>query len=262
MDLGISGRTALVNGGSAGMGRGAALALAREGANVFVSSRGEERLVATCEAIASETGAAVTPIVADHSSDAGRETILAACPSPDIFVATCAPPPFTNDFRDASREQMQEAFNTAFMSPIDFIGAFIDGMIERQWGRIVNISTGAAKYPAALRVLSGPPRAALANYCHAISKEVARHNVTINSILPGMHHTPGIEEVFAERGKASGRSYDEEVENFIKTFRIPARKFGDADDLGAIVAMLCGDQTSFMTGQSIAVDGGSGNSVF
>ena len=119
MDLGISGRTALVNGGSAGMGRGAALALAREGANVFVSSRGEERLVATCEAIARETGAAVTPIVADHSSDAGRQTILAACPSPDIFVATCAPPPFTNDFRDASREQMQEAFNTAFLTDAD-----------------------------------------------------------------------------------------------------------------------------------------------
>ena len=104
MDLGIRGRRALVNGGSAGMGRGAALALAREGAEVFISARGAERLEATCRAIAAETGAKVHPLVADHASDEGRAAILAAIPDPDIFVATCAPPPFTDDFRAVSRE--------------------------------------------------------------------------------------------------------------------------------------------------------------
>ncbi|MFZ9395971.1 MAG: SDR family oxidoreductase [Erythrobacter sp.] len=262
MDLGISGRKALVNGGSAGMGRGAALALAREGAEVFISARGADRLEESCAAIARETGAAVHAIVADHSSDAGREAILAACPDPDILVATCAPPPFTNDFREVSREEFEKSVRIALLSPIDYIKAVVGPMVERRWGRIVNISTGAAKYPAAMRVLSGPPRAALANYCHAISKELAKYNVTINSVLPGMHHTPGIEEVLAPRAAANGRSYDEEVAAFVDAVRIPAGRFGNAKDLGALVAMFCSDMAGYVTGQSLVVDGGIGTSTF
>lgn len=262
MDLGIRGKRALVNGGSAGMGRGAALALAREGCEVFISARGAERLEDTCRAIAEETGTRVHPLAADHASDAGRAAILAAIPDPDIFVASCAPPPFTGDFRNVSREDFEKSVATALLSPIDYIKAVTGPMVERGWGRIVNISTGAAKYPAAMRVLSGPPRAALANYCHAISKELAPHNVTINSVLPGMHHTPGIEDVLGPRAAANGRSYDEEVAAFVKAVRIPAGRFGDAEDLGAVVAMLCSAQASFVTGQSLVVDGGMGTSVF
>ena len=262
MDLGIAGRKALVNGGSAGMGRGAALHLAREGAEVYISARGEQRLVATCEEIAAETSAKVHPIVADHASDAGRDAILGACPDPDILVATCAPPPFTDDFQKVPRDQMEESIRIALLSPIDYIKAVLGPMIERRWGRIVNISTGAAKYPASLRVLSGPPRAALANYCHAIAKEVAQYNVTINSVLPGMHHTPGIEDVFTPRGAAHGRTYEEEVDAFVQAIRIPAGRFGDAEDLGAIVAMFCSEMANYLTGQSLNVDGGIGTSTF
>ena len=173
MDLGIRGRRALVNGGSAGMGRGAALALAREGCEVFISARGAERLEATCRAIAAETGAKVHPLVADHASEDGRKAILAAIPDPDILVATCAPPPFTGDFREVSREEFEQSVATALLSPIDYIKAVTGPMVARRWGRIVNISTGAAKYPAAMRVLSGPPRAALANYWRAFVAAVA-----------------------------------------------------------------------------------------
>jgi len=262
MDLGIRGKRALVNGGSAGMGRGAALALAREGCEVFISARGAERLEATCRAIAEETGARVHPLVADHTSEEGRKAILAAIPDPDILVATCAPPPFTGDFRTVSREAFEASVATALLSPIDTIKAVVGPMVERRWGRIVNISTGAAKYPAAMRVLSGPPRAALANYCHAISKELAPHNVTVNSVLPGMHHTPGIEDVLGPRAEANGRSYEEEVEAFVKAVRLPAGRFGDAEDLGALVAMFCSAQASYVTGQSLVVDGGIGTSTF
>lgn len=262
MDLGIRGKRALVNGGSAGMGRGAALALAREGCEVFISARGAERLEATCRAIAQETGADVHPLVADHAGEEGRMAILAAIPDPDIFVATCAPPPFTGDFRDVSREAFERSVATALLSPIEYIKAVVGPMVDRRWGRIVNISTGAAKYPAAMRVLSGPPRAALANYCHAISKELAPHNVTINSVLPGMHHTPGIEEVLGPRAAANGRTYDEEVEAFVNAVRLPAGRFGDAEDLGALVAMFCSAQASYVTGQSLVVDGGIGTSTF
>lgn len=262
MDLGIRGRRALVNGGSAGMGRGAALALAREGCEVFISARGAARLEATCRAIAAETGAKVHPLVANHASEDGRKAILAAIPDPDILVATCAPPPFTGDFREVSREEFEQSVATALLSPIDYIKAVTGPMVARRWGRIVNISTGAAKYPAAMRVLSGPPRAALANYCHAISKELARHNVTVNSVLPGMHHTPGIEEVLGPRAAANGRSYDEEVVAFVEAVRLPAGRFGDAEDLGALVAMFCSAQASYLTGQSLVVDGGIGTSTF
>ncbi|MCZ8370152.1 MAG: SDR family oxidoreductase [Porphyrobacter sp.] len=262
MDLGIAGRRALVNGGSAGMGRGTALALAREGCEVFISARGAERLEQTCRAIAAESGAKVHPLVADHASDEGRARILAMIPDPDIFVATCAPPPFTGDFRTVSREAFEKSVATALLSPIDYIKAVTGPMVARGWGRIVNISTGAAKYPAAMRVLSGPPRAALANYCHAISKELAPHNVTINSVLPGMHHTPGIEEMMNPRAAANGRSYDEEVAAFVKAVRIPAGRFGNAEELGALVAMFCSAQASFVTGQSLVVDGGMGTSIF
>lgn len=262
MDLGISGRRALVNGGSAGMGRGAALALAREGCEVFISARGAERLEQACKAIADETGAKVHPLVADHASEDGRKAILAAIPDPDILVATCAPPPFTGDFREVAREEFERSVATALLSPIDYIKAVTGPMVERRWGRIVNISTGAAKYPAAMRVLSGPPRAALANYCHAISKELAAHNVTINSVLPGMHHTPGIEEVLGPRAAANGRSYDEEVAAFVEAVRLPAGRFGDAEDLGALVAMFCSEMAGYVTGQSLLVDGGIGTSTF
>jgi 3-oxoacyl-[acyl-carrier protein] reductase len=229
---------------------------------VFISARGAERLEATCRAIAAETGAKVHPLVADHASDEGRAKILAAIPDPDILVATCAPPPFTGDFRGVSREDFEKSVATALLSPIEYIKAAVGPMIERRWGRIVNISTGAAKYPAAMRVLSGPPRAALANYCHAISKELAPHNVTINSVLPGMHHTPGIEEVLAPRAAVNGRSYDEEVAAFVNAVRLPAGRFGDAEDLGALVAMFCSAQASYVTGQSLVVDGGIGTSTF
>jgi 3-oxoacyl-[acyl-carrier protein] reductase len=262
MDLGIKGRRALVNGGSAGMGRGAALALAREGCEVFISARGPERLEQACREIAEATGATVHPLVADHASEEGRATILAAIPDPDILVATCAPPPFTGDFRTVSQEAFEKSVATALLSPIEYIKAVVGPMVERRWGRIVNISTGAAKYPAAMRVLSGPPRAALANYCHAISKELAPHNVTINSVLPGMHHTPGIEEVLGPRAAANGRTYDEEVDAFVKAVRLPAGRFGDAEDLGALVAMFCSAQASYVTGQSLVVDGGIGTSTF
>ncbi|WP_108812802.1 SDR family oxidoreductase [Sphingorhabdus sp. Alg231-15] len=262
MDLGISRKVALVNGGSAGLGRGAALALAREKTELFITARGEEKLHKSCEQMAKETGAKITPIVADHSSDAGREKILSICPEPDILVATCSPPPFTGDFRTVDREDWEKALSLTLLSPVEFIKAVIDGMIERKWGRIVNIATGAAKYPAAMRVLSGPPRSALVNYSVAVAKQVARHGVMINTILPGMHHTDGIRDMFESQAEANGTSYDEEVAQFVKQVRIPVGRFGDAEDMGAFVALFCSEMAGYVTGQSLTIDGGMGNSIF
>ena len=262
MDLGIRGRKAIVNGGSVGMGRSAALALAREGAEVFVSARREDRLVRACAEIAAETGAQVTPICADHSSPDGRARILAACPEPDILVGTCSPPPMTPDYRSITEAQWREAIDISLLSPIEFMRRVLDGMVARRWGRIVNIATVAAKYPGEIRVLSGSTRAALTNYTVAVSKVVAQHNVVINNLLPGMHHSAFVEQQFTERAQAKGTSYDEEVAEFSRDWRIAAGRFGECDDVGAFVAMFCSEQANYITGQSLVIDGGATTSTF
>ncbi len=262
MDLGIKGKKAIVNGGSAGMGRSSALALAREGVEVYVSARGEERLSATCAEIADETGALVTPVVADHSSEAGRTRILEACPEPDILVHTCSPPPFTGDYQQITESDWHESLGITLLGPIQFMQQLLPGMVERKWGRVVNIGTAGAKFPHERRALSGAPRAALVNYTVAISKVVAKDNVMINNILPGMFHTPGLEKAFESITEENGTTYDEEVEKTIQEHNIAAGKFGDPGDLGAFVAMFCSQFASYLVGQSLAIEGGVTNSTF
>lgn len=262
MDLGIAGKKAIVNGGSAGMGRGSVLSLAREGVDLYVSSRGEERLVKTCEDIAKQTGAKVVPIVADHSTDEGREKILAACPEPDILVGTCSPPPFTGDYQSVENIDWLGNLEVTLLSPVQFMKAVVPGMAERGWGRVVNIGTGAAKYPAQVRILSGPPRAALVNYCVAVAKVVAKNNVMINNVLPGMHHTASIEDRYNALAESNGTSYHEEIQKFVEEWKIPAGIFGDPEHLGDFVAMFCSEQAAFIAGQSLVIDGGQTNSTF
>jgi 3-oxoacyl-[acyl-carrier protein] reductase len=262
MDLGIAGRKAIVNGGSAGIGKSAALALAREGCAVWVSARGEERLRAACAEISAATDAWVTPVVADHATAEGRATILAACPEPDILVGTCAPPPMTPDYRAITEDQWHEAIRISLLGPVEFMKAVVEGMAQRKWGRIVNIATVAAKYPHEIRILSGGTRAALANYAVAVGKVVAKDNVTINTVLPGMHYTATVDELFNARAKAKGISFEQEVREFIDQWHIASGTFGEADDCGAMVAMLCSEQAKYTTGQSLVVDGGATNSTF
>ena len=262
MDLGIRGRKALVNGGSAGLGKGSAKALAAEGVELYISARGEERLLAAAEEIRKETGSTVTAIVADHASDEGREKILSICPDPDILVGTCAPAPFTPDFREVTVAQWHEHLAIGLISPIEFMRATVDGMCERGFGRIVNISTGAAKFPAELRTLSGPPRAALSNYTVAVAKAVAKYNVTINNLLPGMHHTATAAARFGTMAQEQGISYEEVVQNWIDEWRIPADRFGTIEEFGAICALFCSSQASYIVGQSLVVDGGVTNATF
>lgn len=262
MDLGIRGRKAIVNGGSAGLGRGSVLALAREGVDLYVSARGEERLARTCAEISAETGAMITPIAVDHSSYEGQARILATCPDPDILVHTCSPPQFTGDFNSITMDDWHESLGITLLSPIQFMQKLIPGMVERKWGRIVNIGTAGAKFPNERRILSGAPRAALANYTHAVSKVVAKHNVMINTIMPGMFRTAGIENALSEIAEANGTTYDEEVERIVTDHSIAAGKFGDAEDLGAFVAMFCSEFANYLVGQSLAIEGGVTNSTF
>ncbi len=262
MDMGIAGRRAIVNGASAGMGKAAALALAREGVDLVISARGEARLLATAKEIAAQTGVRVVPIAVDHGTPEGRERIFAACPEPDILVGTCSPPPMTPDYRQIDAAQWQATLDTSLLGPVQFIKAALDGMVARRWGRIVNIATVAAKYPLELRILSGAPRAALVNYSGAVALAVARHNVTINNVLPGMFHTAAIHDQLTARAEQNGSSYDVEVARMVEGFRIAAGRFGESQDVGALVCLLCSQFAGYITGQSIVMDGGSTRSTF
>jgi len=262
MDLGIRGRKAIVNGGSAGMGKAAAFALAREGVELVLSARGAARLHATAAEIAAATGVRVIPVVADHSQPEGFARILAACPAPDILVGTCSPPPMTEDYRSIDAAQWQTSLDTGLLSPVHFMNAVLEGMVARRWGRIVNIASIAAKYPLELRILSGAPRAALINYSGAVALRVAPHGVTINNVLPGMFHTAFTQEHLGARALANGTSYEAEVASFSEDFRVAARRFGDTQDVGALVAWLCSQFAGYITGQSIVIDGGATRSTF
>jgi 3-oxoacyl-[acyl-carrier protein] reductase len=262
MDLGIKGRKAIVNGASAGMGKAAAFALAREGVELCLSARGAARLQEAVAEIAGETGVQVVGVVADHSTSEGRARILAACPAPDILVATCSPPPMTPDYRQITTGQWQASLETGLMSPVHFMQAVVDGMVARRWGRIVNIATIAAKYPLELRILSGAPRAALINFAGAVALRVAEHNVTINSVLPGMFHTATVKEQFDARATVNGTSYAHEVAEFVANYQIAAKRFGEPEDVGTLVAWLCSRFAGYITGQSIVVDGGATRSTF
>jgi 3-oxoacyl-[acyl-carrier protein] reductase len=262
MDLGIRGRKGIVNGGSAGMGKAAAFALAREGVELVLSARGEARLHATAEEITAATGVRVVAVVADHSQPEGLRRILAACPAPDILVGTCSPPPMTEDYRSIDTAQWQTGLDTGLLSPVHFMNAVLEGMVARRWGRIVNIASIAAKFPLELRILSGAPRAALINYAGAVALRVVQHGVTINSVLPGMFHTAFTQEQFGARARANGTTYDEEVARFAESYRIAAGRFGDTQDVGALVVWLCSQFAGYITGQSIVIDGGATRSTF
>jgi len=262
MELGIKGRKAIVAGGSAGMGKESALALAREGVDVFLSARGEARLQASAHEISLATGARVVPIVADHGTTDGRARLLAVCPEPDILVITCSPPRFLASYLDPEPDEWASALSTTLIGPVELMRATVGGMAERGFGRVVNIGTIAAKRPHESRLLSGPPRAALCNYSAAIASGLAKSNVAINSILPGMFHTDSMDLRFEALAKQNGTTFEQEQDKWIAYVGIPAMKLGDAKDVGALCALLCSQFASFIIGQSIVVDGGQLSSTF
>jgi 3-oxoacyl-[acyl-carrier protein] reductase len=262
MELGIRGRKAIVAGGSAGMGKESAFALAREGVNIYLSARGEARLKASAHEIAEATGVQVVPIVADHGTAEGRARLLAACPDPDILVITCSPPRFLQSYLEPEPEEWMDALSTTLIGPVELMRSTVGGMAQRGFGRVVNIGTIAAKRPHESRLLSGPPRAALCNYTAAISSGLAKSNVAVNSILPGMFTTASMDEKFKIQAAQNGTTYEQERDKWISYVGIPASKLGDAKDVGALCALLCSQFASFIIGQSIVIDGGQLYSTF
>src|SRR4030081_3646060 len=183
LDLGISGRKAVVWGASKGLGRACGMALGRAGVELVITARTKETLEQTAEEIRKKTGTKVTAVAGDISTEAGRQAALTACPTPDILVNTCGGPPH-GDFREWSVEDWQKAVNANMLTPIMLIKATVDGMCERKFGRIVNITSGSVKSPIPNLGMSNGARAGLTAFCAGLARQVAKYNVTINGLMP------------------------------------------------------------------------------
>lgn len=264
MDLQIKGKKAIMAGGSAGMGRATAERLAEAGAELVITARGEERLKKAAEEISIKYGTKVMPIVADSSTEDGRQALFAACSEPDILVITIKPPEPNGDFLKVTADMWRASVETALIGPIEIMRHYIPGMQQRGWGRIVNIATFSAKNPMIWRLMSGPARSALLNYTASVSREVAHHGVIMNNLLPGMFATEGASEIMGAYAEAFALDFKPEVirEHFIRHNHIPAGFLGQADDLAPMAALLCSPLARFIVGQNIVIDGGQHASIF
>ena len=256
MDLGIRGRKAIVCAASAGLGRACALALAREGVELVINARQKDTLEATAEDIRRETGVSVTAIPGDIATKEGRDKVLFACPEPDILVNNAGGPPM-GDFRSWDRDNWSSALEANMLSPIFLIKATVDAMIQRRFGRIINITSSGVKgpglYPAL--VLSIAARSGLTGFVAALARQTARHNVTANCLLPGRFDTARLRSNIAFAANQAGRTPEQEAER--AQAEIPAGRFGNPDEFGAACAFLCSVHGGFITGQNIVLDGGA-----
>ena len=254
MDLGIASKSALVFGGSRGMGRECARYLAAEGAQVVIAARTQATLERTAAELAAQTGHIVRYVVADLSTDVGRDVALAACPAPDILVnnADGKPP---GDFRTWTRADWHAAIDAMMLGPIEMMRRTVDGMMERKFGRIVNIVSRSVKTPQLELGLSNGARSGLVGFVAGLARQTVRHNVTINNLLPGVFATDAqrrhIEDMLEPGGKTFEQLWDERGRNN------PAGRFGRAEEIGSLCAYLCSAHAGYMTGQNILIDGGA-----
>ena len=254
MDLGLKGRKALVCAASKGMGRACAESLAREGCEVWITARHADLLEATAAAIRKATGARVTAVPGDIATEAGRQAALAACPDPDILVNNAGGPP-AGDFRNFTAADWGAALEANMLTPIYLMKATIDGMTRRRFGRIVNITSSTVKQPFASLALSNGARSGLTGFVAGLAREVVRHNVTVNNLLPGSIDTDRSEFFVTSHAKARGISREEARAELEK--EIPAGRFGSAAEFGEACAFLCSAQAGYITGQNLLVDGGA-----
>jgi 3-oxoacyl-[acyl-carrier protein] reductase len=254
MDLGLQGKTALVCAASRGLGRGCALSLAREGVAVTIISRTEADIEKAAAEIAAETGAAVTPVTGDITTEAGRAAALAACPEPDILVNNAGGPP-PGDFRDWTREDWIAALDANMLTAIELIRATVDGMMARKFGRIVNITSSAVKAPIDILGLSNGARAGLTGFVAGIARKTVAHNVTINNLLPGPFDTDRLNENIRVRARAANVGIEEMRAQAAAAN--PAGRFGTAEEFGDLCAFVCSARAGYITGQNFLIDGGN-----
>ena len=261
MDLGIAGKWALVCGASKGLGLGCAEALVREGVHVVVVARGAPALEAAAtglRALPAAGAVTVLAVAADITTEAGRAAAFGASGGPgsnfDIVVTNAGGPP-PGDFRDWQREHWINALDANMLTPIALIKATVDGMAQRGFGRIVNITSGAVKAPIHNLGLSNGARNGLTGFIAGLARSgVAASNVTINNLLPGAFDTDRLRTTMAAAVQKSGQTMEAAL--LARGNSVPAKRLGTAQEFGAVCAFLCSQHAGYITGQNILADGG------
>ena len=254
MDLGIKGKKAIVCAASKGLGKGCAMKLAEDGVDLTICARTAGPLEETAQEIRQQTGVSVTALPVDITTQAGRDAILEACPTPDILINNAGGPP-TGDFKDFTMDDWRQAVESNMITPIAMIHATVYGMMDRGFGRILNITSYSVKMPISALEMSNGARAGLTGAVAALARKSAAKNVTINGLLPGPFDTDRLRGTSTKISEASGRSFDEVHQERMQG--VPAKRFGTADEFGAMAAFLCSAHAGYMTGQNIVMDGGS-----
>ena len=253
MDLGIKGRRALVCGASKGLGRACAEALAAEGVHLVITGRNADALARAVAELTARHGVEVVPAAGDITTDAGQESALAACPQPDILINNASGPPL-GDWRSFTREQWLDASNSNMVAAILLTRAVIDGMAERGFGRVLNITSAMVKAPQAPLALSVAARLGLTGFVKSIAAGYIKSNVTLNNLLPEMFETDRLRSNLSKLAASGGRSLIEEMA--ARKAASPARRFGRVDEFGAVCAFYCSQHAGYLTGQNVMLDGG------
>ena len=271
MDLGITGKWALVCGASKGLGYGCALALVQEGVNVVINARNGEALSQAAAQLKAEIAnnvaksggrsapAQVIAVAADITTPEGRAAVFAAAGGPgrdfDIVVTNAGGPP-TGDFRDWNRDAWIKAVDANMLTPIELIQATVDGMAARGFGRIVNITSSAVKAPIDILGLSNGARSGLTGFVAGVARsKIAARGVTINNLLPGKFDTDRLAATVVAAASKAGQSVQDTRR--AQQSQIPAGRYGTAQEFGAICAFLCSQQAGYITGQNVLADGGA-----
>ncbi|QFT59547.1 Bacilysin biosynthesis oxidoreductase YwfH [Sulfitobacter sp. THAF37] len=256
MDLGIKGKTALVCASSKGLGLGCAEALAEAGVNLVMNARGAEALESAAERLRADHGVSVKTVVADVSTEEGQKTLIDAAGEIDILVNNAGGPP-PGMWKDWDRSDFIAALDANMLAPIALIKALVPGMMDRGWGRVVNITSQSVRAPIAVLGLSNSARTGLTGYVAGTSRQVAGSGVTINNLLPGIHATDRADSLDAGVVKAKGITLEEARKE--RAAGIPAGRYGTRQEFGAACAFLCSQHAGFIVGQNLLLDGGATN---
>ena len=257
MELGLGDKVALVAAASKGLGRAVAHELAAEGARVVMCARGRDALMAARDEIAGATGADVRAVVADVSTLDGINRVAREAldhhERVDVLVNNAGGPP-SGPFEQHDWSEWQKAVDLTLRSAVELTRHVLPGMRQRKWGRIVNITSIAVKQPVDGLMLSNSVRAAVTGWARTLANEVATDGVTVNSVLPGYTRTDRVEQLNAARAASEGVDISE-IERRIMA-QIPMRRIGATKEFAAMVTFLASERASYVTAQSIAVDGG------
>ena len=256
MDLGIKGKTAMICASSKGLGKACAISLAQEGVNIIINGRTQATLDNTKDEIVKivDSSVNVMAVCADVTTVEGRNALLKACPDPDILVNNAGGPPPGN-FREWDEQHWQNALNNNMLTPISLIKATVDGMAEKGFGRIINITSAAVKAPIASLGLSNGARAGLTGFIAGLSREVAANGVTVNNILPGIFATDRLPSVMSYLAASTGKTVEQATE--MRRAGVPVKRFGEPMEFGQLCAFLCSRQAAYITAQNIVIDGGA-----